>query len=103
MKCVVILTKVEELTLQHLSINHPYADMRVRAVGLLMLAGGKFRPAAIGERLGVSAQSVYNWAHIWRGQGIPGLLLRVGHKGGRPRVLSEEMVASAVDIASTRR
>lgn len=40
MKCVVVLTEAEEATLQQLSINHPYQDMRARAAALLMLAGG---------------------------------------------------------------
>lgn len=100
MKCVVVLTEVEERTLQQLSINHPYQDMRVRAAGLLMLAGGKLRPMAVADKLGVSGQSVYNWAHVWRKHGVIGLLARVGHKGGRPRALNAEMVAAAVRMAS---
>lgn len=43
MKCAVVLTEREETTLQQLSINHPYQDMRTRAADLLMLAGGKMR------------------------------------------------------------
>ncbi|WP_080432492.1 helix-turn-helix domain-containing protein [Burkholderia ubonensis] len=100
MKCVVILTEVEAQTLQQLSINHPYQDMRTRAAALLMLAGGKLRPMAVSEKLGVSGQSVYNWAHTWREQGVIGLLAKIGHKGGRPRALSDEMIAAAVRIAS---
>ncbi|KVW47310.1 helix-turn-helix domain-containing protein [Burkholderia ubonensis] len=94
MKCVVILTEVEEQTLQQSSINHPYQDMRTRAAALLMLAGGKLRPMAVGVRLRVSGQSVYNWAHTWREQGVIGLLVKIGHEGGRPRALSDEMIAS---------
>ncbi|KAG8148512.1 helix-turn-helix domain-containing protein [Burkholderia catarinensis] len=69
MKCVVILTEVEEQPLQQLSINRPYQDMRTGAAALLMLAGGKLRPMAVSTKLGVSGQSVYNWAHTWREQG----------------------------------
>ena len=100
MKCVIVLTEVEEMTLRQLSINHRYPDMRTRAVGLLMLAEGKFSATTIGERLGVSGQSVYNGSYAWRAQGVIGLLRCVGHKGGRPRALSPEMVAAAVRYAS---
>ncbi|MCA8052814.1 hypothetical protein [Burkholderia arboris] len=48
MKCVVILTEVEEQTMRQLSINHPYQDMRTRVAALLMLAGGKLRPMVFG-------------------------------------------------------
>nr|WP_080415597.1 helix-turn-helix domain-containing protein [Burkholderia ubonensis] len=87
--------------MQQLSINHPYQDMRTRAAALLMLAGGKLRPMAVGAKLGVSGQSVYNWAHTWRDQGVIGLLIKIGHKGGRPRALSDEMIAAVVRMAST--
>ncbi|WP_232440876.1 hypothetical protein [Burkholderia ubonensis] len=62
MKCVVVLTESEEATLQQLSINHPYQDMRTRAAALLILAGSKLRPMAVGAKLGVSGQSIHNWA-----------------------------------------
>ena len=101
MKCVVILTEAEEQTLQQLSINHPYQDMRTRAAALLMLAGGKLSPMAVGAKLGVSGQSVYNWAHTWRNQGVIGLLAKIGHKGGRPRAMNDEMIAAAIRLAST--
>ncbi|WP_063901152.1 helix-turn-helix domain-containing protein [Burkholderia ubonensis] len=100
MKCVVIATEVKEQTLQQLSINHPYQDMRTRAVALLMLVSGKLRPMAVGTKLGVSAQSVYNSAHTWREQGVIGLLVKIGHKGGRPRALSDEMIAAVVRMES---
>lgn len=44
MKCIVILTEVEEQTLQQLSINHPYQDMRTRAAALLMREARRERP-----------------------------------------------------------
>ncbi|WP_155646796.1 helix-turn-helix domain-containing protein [Burkholderia territorii] len=100
MQCVVVLTEAEEQTLQQLSIIHPYQDLRTRAAALLMLAGGKLRPKAVGAKLGVSGQSVYNWAHTWRDQGVIGLLIKIGHKGGRPRALSDEMVAAFVRMVS---
>ncbi|HHV7525565.1 TPA: helix-turn-helix domain-containing protein [Burkholderia orbicola] len=83
-----------------LSINHPYQDMRTRAAALLMLAGGKLSPMAVGAKLGVSRQSVYNWAHTWREQGVIGRLIKIGHKGGRPRALSDEVIAAVVRVAS---
>jgi transposase len=45
----------------------------------------------------VSKRSVYNWAHAWREKGLCGLL--VGHKGGRPRALSDALIATAVEAA----
>lgn len=54
MKCVVVLPESEEQTLQQLSINPPYQDMRTRAAALLMLAGSKLSPMAVGAKLGVS-------------------------------------------------
>lgn len=101
MKCVVALTEAEEATLQQLSINHAYRDMRMRAAAVLMLASGKLRPMAVGAKLGMSGQSVYNWAHAWREQGVIGLLAKIGHKGGRPRAMTDEMIATAMELAST--
>ncbi|RQT73134.1 helix-turn-helix domain-containing protein [Burkholderia cepacia] len=72
----------------------------MRAAALLMLASSQLRAVAVGAKLGVSAQSVYNQAHSWREQGVIGLLVKIGHKGGRPRVLSDEMVAAFVRMAS---
>ncbi|WP_175966511.1 helix-turn-helix domain-containing protein [Burkholderia sp. BCC0322] len=94
MKCVVVLTEVEEQTLQQLSINHPYQDMRTRAAALLMLAGGKLRPLAVGAKLGVSGQSVYNWALTWREQGVIGLLVESPRVYGRPFCLSQAALAT---------
>ncbi|KVG89789.1 transposase [Burkholderia ubonensis] len=96
MKCVVMLNEAEELTLQQLSIDHRHRDFRTRAAGLLMLAS-KVRPTEAAEKLGVSDQSIYNWARTWREQGVVGLL--VGHKGGRPRALPDEVVDAAAQFA----
>ena len=51
MQCVVVLTEVEELTLQLMSTNHHHRDTRTRAAGLLMLGRG-FKPRAIAAQLG---------------------------------------------------
>ncbi|KWH26487.1 hypothetical protein WL99_22205 [Burkholderia cepacia] len=83
-----------------MSINHPYLDMRTRAAALLMLAGGKLSPMAVGAKLGASGQSVYNWAHAWRELGVIGLLIKIDHKGGRPCALSDEMIETVEYMAS---
>ncbi|KVG81699.1 hypothetical protein WJ36_13975 [Burkholderia ubonensis] len=61
-----------------------------------MLAS-KVRPAEVAAKLGVSDQSIYNWARAWREQGVVGLL--VGHKGDRPRALPDEVVDAAAQFA----
>ena len=38
--------------------------------------------------------------HAWREHGVCGLL--TGHKGGRPRALSEGMLATATEVARTQ-
>lgn len=98
MKCVVELSEAEDQTLQQLSVNHKHRDVRTRAAGVLLLGHG-FKLTEIALKLGVSGQSVYNWAHAWREHGVCGLL--IGHKGGRPRALSEAMLATAMEVAST--
>jgi transposase len=70
-------------------------DARTRAAGLLQL-GRKVKPKAIAEQLGVSDQSIYNWARARRDGGVCALV--GGHNGGRPRALSEAMVATALEI-----
>ncbi|RKE25176.1 transposase [Paraburkholderia sp. BL23I1N1] len=97
MKCVVELSEAEEKTLQQMSLNHQHRDMRIRAAGVMML-GRKIKLTEVAAQLSVSGQSVYNWARAWRESGICGLL--VGHKGGRPRSLSEAMIATAIEAAS---
>jgi transposase len=96
MKCLVELTEAEDKTLHQLSLNHHYRDTRIRAAGVLQL-GRKVKLTEVSEMLGVSGQSVYNWAHAWRKNGLCGLL--IGHKGGRPRALSDVMIATAVEAA----
>ena len=96
MKLKVELTEAEKRTLQQLSRKHPYQDFRIRGLGLLLLNDGR-RICDIAEELEVSAKSVYNWAHAWYDKGLCGLL--VGHKGGRPRALSDAMITTAVEAA----
>ena len=61
MKCVVELTEAEDQTLQQLSVNHKHRDARTRAAGVLLLGRG-VKLTEIASKLGVSGQSVYNWA-----------------------------------------
>jgi transposase len=97
MKCVVELSEAEDKTLHQMSLNHQHRDMRIRAAGVMML-GRKIKLTEVALQLGASGQSLYNWAHAWHESGICGLL--VGHKGGRPRSLSEAMIATAIEAAS---
>lgn len=97
MKCRLMLTDVEKLTLEQLSVNHRHRDIRTRAAVLALMGNGVSAPKAA-QRLGVSVQSPYNWVRAWLADGIVGLL--GGHGGGRPRALSEAMVTTAVQAAS---
>jgi transposase len=96
MKRTVKLSEIERHTLQQLSVNHRHRDIRTRAAGLLLLGSGLSAPKAA-ARLDVSAQSIYNWSRLWTDHGLCGLL--GGHGGGRPRSLSEAMLATAMDVA----
>jgi len=96
MKLKVELTEAEKRTLQQLSRKHSYQDFRTRGLGLLFLGDAR-RICDIAEELKVSAKSVCNWAHAWQDKGLCGLPL--GHKGGRPRALSEAMITTAVEAA----
>jgi transposase len=90
------LSECEAKTLLQLSINHPWRDARTRAAGLLCLHAGE-HPRAIGNKLNVSHQSIYNWREAWESKGLVGLL--GGHVGGRPLALPESMIATAVSVA----
>lgn len=96
MKCRLMLTDVEKLTLEQLSVNHRHRDIRTRAAVLSLIGNGVSAPKAA-QRLGVSVQSPYNWVRAWLADGIVGLL--GGHGGGRPRALSEAMVTTAAQVA----
>lgn len=96
MKCRVVLTEAERITLQQLAINHKHRDIRCRASGLLALANGQSAKAAAAQ-VGASHQSAYNWRDAWLSAGITGLL--AGHKGGRPPALNQRWTDLAVVIA----
>ncbi|WGS46998.1 hypothetical protein LFL97_33115 [Burkholderia sp. JSH-S8] len=53
MKCVVVLSEDDELTLRRRSNSRKHRDFRTRAAGLPMLAN-KIGPAEIAEKLDVS-------------------------------------------------
>ncbi|MGY6256867.1 IS630 family transposase [Paraburkholderia fungorum] len=96
MTCAVVLTEPEKKTLQQLSRNHDRRDLRIRSAGVLLLGEGRTVPDVASE-LEVSDKSVYKWAHAWNDRGLCGLL--TGHKGGRPRALSDTLIATAVEGA----
>lgn len=96
MKCTLELSPPEKKTLQQLALQHPYLDCRRRGQGLLLLDSG-LQVKDVAQQLDVSLKSVYNWVHWWKSKGLCGLL--VGHKGGRPRVLSDALITTAVEVA----
>ena len=98
MKCVVKLTEAEDQMSQQLSVNRKHRDARTRAAGGRLL-GRRVKLIEIASKLGVGGQSVYNWAHAWCEHGVCSLL--TGHEGGRPRALSEGMLATATQVART--
>lgn len=91
------LTDQQLLTLTEVGRRHRFGDFRFRARGVIAL-NARIKPRLIAQVLGVSEKSVYNWAKWWREEGFDGLF--DGHKGGRPAILTAELVASAIDIAS---
>ena len=95
-KLMAPLTAVELLTLQEMGRHHRHGEFRFRARGLISIDAQQ-SPKVVAEVLGVSEQSVYNWVKWWRRSGLAGLL--DGRGGGRPVKLTEELVASAVEIA----
>ena len=98
MKCAIELNEAEHQTLQQLSLNHRYRDIRTRAAGVLQLSSGGLSAYDVAAALGVSHQSVYNWAQAWQSKGLCGLL--VGHTCGRPRALPNAMVTTATQAAT---
>lgn len=94
-----IRLKLEEgarMTLEELAAHHHHDDIRRRAQGLLAMDKGH-RVALVAEILGVTPQSIRNWAQWWEERGLVGLL--VGHKGGRPAKLTTEMLATGKKLA----
>jgi transposase len=96
-KLVGPLTEAEVTTLEELGRHHRFADIRFRARGVISLHAG-CKPRTIAQVLGVSEQSVYNWAKWWELAGLVGLL--GGHQGGRPAKLTAALVDSAMAIAA---
>jgi transposase len=90
------LAEAERRTLEELSRNHPFRDFRLRALGVLALGKGHGLKL-VSDILGVTAQSVRNWAKGWRKAGVMGLLN--GHKGGRPPKLTPAMLDTAEAVA----
>lgn len=93
MKCELTLTAEEILTLNEMAAHHPFADFRPRALGLLALGDG-IPVREIAHILRTSQQTIYHWCHTWKRIGLAGIL--GGHTGGRPPVLTEAMVDTAV-------
>lgn len=90
------LTDAERTALQELSMYHPYADFRRRALGVLALSKGHPLPV-VADILGVTPQTVYNWIKAWRTLGLMGLL--GGHQGGAPAKLTAAMLDTAESFA----
>lgn len=92
MKCTNKLSEAETHTWQQISVNRQHRDIRTRAAGRLLLGNGLSAPKAV-ARLDVSAQSIYNWSRLRAEQDSCRLL------GGRPRALSEAVLATAMKVA----
>jgi hypothetical protein len=63
------LAEAERRTLEELSRNHPFRDYRFLALGVLAL-GKCHGLKLVSDILGVTAQSVRNWAKGWRKAGL---------------------------------
>jgi len=97
-KLISPLTAEELLKLEEIGRHHRFGDYRFKARGIIAIAG-ELKPTVIAEMFGVSAKTVYNWATWWREGRFDGLF--DGHKGGRPAKLTVELVACAVEIATS--
>jgi transposase len=84
------------MTLEELASHHRHEDIRRRALGLLALGKGH-GTTVVSDVLGVTSQSVRNWAQWWEGKGLVGIL--DGHKGGRPAKLTAEMLTTGKKLA----
>lgn len=84
------------MTLEELAAHHRHEDIRLRARGLLALAKGH-GTTVVADVLGMTSQSVRNWAQWWEERGLAGIL--VGHKGGRPAKLTAEMLETGKKCA----
>jgi len=90
------LDEEARMTLEEVAAHHRHADIRRRARGLLALGKGH-GTTVVSEVLGVTSQSVRNWAHWWGKKGVSGIL--DGHKGGRPAKLTAEMLETGKQLA----
>ncbi|MFE1573473.1 transposase [Comamonas odontotermitis] len=96
MKCSVILTPVEKLTLEEMSIHHHCPLVRIRANTILLVAAG-VSTLAISTQLVISRPSPYNWVKAWKKDGISGLLQK--HGGGKRKRLPPAILKMAVQLA----
>jgi transposase len=93
------LTECEAMTLLQLLINLSLRDARMRMAGLLRRYGAEHR-TEIGSKLDASHQLLYNWLDARENgcqgkQGVGG-----GRTGGWSLAISEEIIATAVSVAS---
>lgn len=97
-KLILPLTAEELLALEDVARHHKFGDYRFKARGIISI-NAQLKARTIAEVLGVSEKTVYNWAKWWREDGFDGLF--DGHKGGHPATLTDELVACAVEIATS--
>jgi len=90
------LDEEARMILEELAVHHRHEDIRRRALGLLALAQGH-GTMVVSDVLGVTSQSVRNWAQWWEEMGLVGIL--DGHKGGRPAKLTAEMLETGKTVA----
>lgn len=90
------LDEDSRMTLEELAVHHRHEDIRRRALGLLALSKGH-GTTVVADVLGMTSQSVRNWAQWWEEKGVVGIL--DGHKGGRPAKLTAEMLESGKKLA----
>jgi transposase len=83
------LTSKERSWLERLAASTDRARLLRRAQALLWLEAGD-RPAEVAERLGVSRQTLYNWADRFRARSALSIAERLddGPRSGRPRTAS---------------
>ncbi|AIV66677.1 transposase family protein [Burkholderia pseudomallei K42] len=98
MRYYLTLSGVERETLLNLSSNHMHRDIRVRATGILLIDSG-LTATKVAAQLKVSSQSVYNWIRAWQEDGLSALLR--GHHGGRSKLLTDDFVSTALEIAKS--
>lgn len=90
------LSEIEITMLEGLAKNHPCANFRPRALGLLALNEG-VPTATVAKVLRTHLYTVHRWAKAWRDFGVFGIL--GGNKGGRLATLSGSQLDCAARIA----